>query len=543
MGNELQILPGGGEIINLPAVIGDVTKCAAQYVRMSTEHQKYSTENQSAAILEYAGRHGLTVVRTYADRGRSGLRLDGRPALQQLLADVRTGDAPFRFLLVFDISRWGRFQDADESAYYEYFCKAAGLQVRYCAEHFENDGSLSSSLIKHIKRLMAAEYSRELSAKVFVGACRMVRRGFKQGGPPGFGLRRLLVDEHSRPKGFLEPGQQKSIQTDRILLVPGPDEEIRIVREIFRLFVSERMLRSKIARLLNRKGIVNEFGRHWTKYTVAQVLTNEKYIGNYLYNRRSYKLKLKVVKNPPESWVRADGALEPLVDVETFRAARRIVDTRLTRISDEEALRRLRLCLAKRGHLSATIINNTQGVPSVQTYKAKFGSLDRAFEMVGGKAEWAQKWGADRKRRSFVIRRAIMQKAIESIESDRGHVCKCTINGPLLVDGTFSVSVKVLSGFRLKPAGLLQWEFVVMTPADIVLAVRMEKDTDSMMDYYLLPRSLLKTKTVCLASKMTRWEENRFTSFDGLLGRLYKIQMEEYDKQSKRVRETRTVSG
>ena len=42
------------------------------------------------------------------------------------------------------MSRWGRFQDADESAYYEYICRRANVGVQYCAEQFENDGSAIS---------------------------------------------------------------------------------------------------------------------------------------------------------------------------------------------------------------------------------------------------------------------------------------------------------------------------------------------------------------------------------------------------------------
>ena len=114
---------------------------AAQYVRMSTEHQKYSTENQAEIITQYALRRGFEIVRTYEDAGKSGLRLDGRLSLQRLIADVRSGSADFQAVLVYDVSRWGRFQDADESAYYEYLCKKAGIIVRYCAEQFENDGS------------------------------------------------------------------------------------------------------------------------------------------------------------------------------------------------------------------------------------------------------------------------------------------------------------------------------------------------------------------------------------------------------------------
>lgn len=64
---------------------------AAQYVRMSTEHQQYSTNNQADKILEYAQRRNIEIVRTYADEGKSGLSLGGRASLQKLLALSRDG--------------------------------------------------------------------------------------------------------------------------------------------------------------------------------------------------------------------------------------------------------------------------------------------------------------------------------------------------------------------------------------------------------------------------------------------------------------------
>lgn len=87
---------------------------AAQYVRMSTEHQKYSTENQGEAIERYAAARGLDIVKTYADQGKSGLSLDSRDALKQLIDDVQANKADFSTILVYDVSRWGRFQDADD---------------------------------------------------------------------------------------------------------------------------------------------------------------------------------------------------------------------------------------------------------------------------------------------------------------------------------------------------------------------------------------------------------------------------------------------
>ena len=160
---------------------------------MSTEHQQYSTDNQGEAIRKYAARCGYEIVKTYADEGKSGLNIGGRHALQQLLNDIENDRADFTVLVVYDVSRWGRFQDPDEAASYELRCRKAGVQVHYCAEQFENDGSIGSSIIKTVKRAMAGEYSRELSVKVFAGQANLIQLGYRQGGPAGFGLRRMLA--------------------------------------------------------------------------------------------------------------------------------------------------------------------------------------------------------------------------------------------------------------------------------------------------------------------------------------------------------------
>ena len=94
---------------------------------MSTELQQYSMENQGQAIREYAGRHGFEIVRTYTDAGKSGVVLGQRAGLRELLQDVVSGNARYRAILVYDISRWGRFQDTDEAAHYEFLCKSSGV--------------------------------------------------------------------------------------------------------------------------------------------------------------------------------------------------------------------------------------------------------------------------------------------------------------------------------------------------------------------------------------------------------------------------------
>lgn len=129
---------------------------AATYSRMSTEHQNYSLEHRRIKFQAFAAANALTITRQYVDHGKSGLDLKGRAGLQSLLADV-TNQPDIDVILVYDVSRWGRFQDVDESAYYEYVCRRAGIPVLYCAEQFANDNTAISSILKALKRLMASE--------------------------------------------------------------------------------------------------------------------------------------------------------------------------------------------------------------------------------------------------------------------------------------------------------------------------------------------------------------------------------------------------
>jgi len=334
---------------------------AAEYVRMSTDHQKYSTENQAEAIRHYADTNGIEIVRTYADAGKSGLKIEGRDALKQLIDDVQTGTADYTMVLVYDVSRWGRFQDADESAYYEYIIKRSGIAVEYCTEQFANDGSPVSTIVKGVKRAMAGEYSRELSVKVFAGQGRLIEKGFRQGGPAGFGLRRTLVDEHGETKGVLARGEHKSIQTDRVILTPGPADEIDIVRGIYQAFVHEGRSEQDIADDLNRRHVATDLGRLWSRGTVHQVLINEKYVGDNVWNRRSFKLKKKRVRNDPEMWIRAQGVFDAIVERDLFEAARAIITARSFRMSDAEMLGALKALFERKGLLSGIIIDECDG--------------------------------------------------------------------------------------------------------------------------------------------------------------------------------------
>ena len=480
------------------------TILAAEYVRMSTEHQKYSTENQSEVIQRYADQRGIRIVRTYADHGKSGLRVDGRDALQQLIADVRAGGCDFSVILVYDVSRWGRFQDADESAYYEFICKQAGITVHYCAEQFENDGSLSATIIKSMKRAMAGEYSRELSTKVFAGQCRLITLGFRQGGPAGYGLRRQLIDDQRQPKGVLAIGARKSLQTDRVILVPGPLQEVETVRRMYHMFVEGQSER-EIADTLNSESLRTDRNRSWTRGTVHQVLTNEKYVGDNVYNRTSFKLKRRRVRNPPDMWIRSNGAFASIVQPTLFEAVRRIVHDRARRFSNEELLDRLATLLKAMGWLSGLIIDERDDMPSSSVYRTRFGSLIKAYQLVG----FSPGRDFDYVEVNRVLRRLhsdVVQETVRTIGSNGGSVHLDPDTDLMVVNEEFTTSI-VIARCSMSATGLRRWKFRLDTSLrpDITLGIRMDADNRLPLDYYLLPRIDVPCAALRLAETNGFW--------------------------------------
>jgi hypothetical protein len=492
---------------------------AVKYVRMSTEHQQYSTENQSDKIYEYAKNRGIEIIRTYADEGKSGLRIEGRQGLQKLIQVVESGEADFQIILVYDISRWGRFQDADESAYYEYICRRAGIQVAYCAEQFENDGSPVSTIVKGVKRAMAGEYSRELSTKVFAGQCRLIELGFRQGGPAGFGLRRVLVDQTGELKGELKRGEHKSLQTDRVILMPGPEKELQTVNKIYNWFINDGLVESEIAKKLNDIGAITDLERPWTRATVHQVLTNEKYIGNNVYNRISFKLKKHRVVNTPQMWIKKDSAFEAIVPTEIFYTVQGMIRARGHRYTNEELIEKLQSLYRNKGILSGVIIDETEGMPSSSAYVQRFGSLIRAYQAVG--------YTPDRDYKFLEINRYLRQlhpkvvrETEQKIETVGGYTVRDTGTDILEVNQEFTVSI-VLSRCQTTSIGTRRWKvrFDTSLQPDITVAVRLDEVNQSPIDYFLLPRLDFGGRGFNLADRNSiEFETYRFDSLDYLYG-------------------------
>lgn len=355
---------------------------AAEYLRVSTEQQRYSLDSQRKCIREFAEISGFRIVRSYVDVGRSGLNIKARQGLSTLISDVLSADLEYSAIFVYDVSRWGRFQDIDEAAHYEFLCRKAGAPVVYCADTGVNPAGECSSILKALRRVMAAEFSRELSAKVFASQKRSAEAGFKVGSCP-FGYRRLLVSADGKTGRSLEPKELKPRTSERVVLVAGPEKEVCCVKAIFAL-AAEGKRPTELERIAAEKGWTRD-GRPLLRGGIDYMLKNPVYKGDMVWNRQSTKLHSRVTKNPRDQWIMVSGAVERLVDNDTFEKAQSAPPYRNTN-TDDEVLEQLRLLIKDHGALSQQIIKRAwrRGKASEPgVYYRRFGGLTKAYELLG----------------------------------------------------------------------------------------------------------------------------------------------------------------
>ncbi len=375
---------------------------------------------------------------------------------------------------------------------------------------------------------MAGEYSRELSSKVFQGACRLIQLGYKQGGTAGYGLRRMLVDQNGQHKAPLKMGEHKSLQTDRVILIPGPDDEIKLVHWIYQAFINEGKGESEIAKTLNAQGKVTDFGRAWNRATVHQVLTNEKYIGNNVYHRTSFKLKLKHVANPQEKWIRADGIFEGIVEPSLFHTARGIILARSRKVSDDEMLEKLRGVLSQHGRICGMLIDEAGSLPSSAAFRYRFGSLISAYRLIGYDP------GIDY---SFIeVNRRLRKEHPEIVAAvirqmgNLGAVVSWDEGTQLLnLNNELRASI-VLCRHSISSGGSSRW--VIRLDAglkpDITVAVRMADTNEAIRDYYLLPAIDMTWENLRVAEENGVYLDGyRFDTLDYFLGMAARVKFEE----------------
>ncbi|QTC90437.1 recombinase family protein [Brevundimonas goettingensis] len=355
---------------------------AAQYLRMSTESQRYSLDNQANAIRDYAQQNGYSVVETYRYAGKSGVTIKGRTGLANLLSEIISGKCGFEALLVYDVSRWGRYQDPDEAAHYEFMCRQAGVRVVYCSESFGDDPA--GSIMKQLRRVMAGEYSRDLSRRVSRAKVHLAEMGNVSGAACPIGVGRVEVNPDGSLGRLLLRGERKSRATQTVRHMRGDPAEIAIVRRIFRLTLDKNMRPSEIARALNKRGDTWIDGTPWTNQRVRHVLTCELLTGVVTFGKTTKRFHGAAIAKPEDQWIRRQ-AFDPIITKLDFRRAAGLRGTPGYRRhrTNQQMLDDLRLVVARHGRVSHSLIDRTLGPDKASNYYKRFGSLSNASELVG----------------------------------------------------------------------------------------------------------------------------------------------------------------
>ena len=465
---------------------------AALYMRMSTDHQRYSIAQQTHTLAAYALQHDFRIVATYLDEGLSGLRLKGRLGLQKLLKDAEARPRRFEVLLVYDVSRWGRFQNPDEAAFYEFTCLRAGVEVIYCAEPFNNDGSPMAALVKSMKRVMAGEYSRELSRRVALSHMQLASLGHHQGGPTPFGLRRIIYQQDGRIRAVLENGERKAYQGDYVVLGPGPTKEQEIVKRIFRSFNGANQNEARIADALNADGISTGSPKPWNVWLIRKVLRNEAYLGTVVYNRRSTNLGKYASTNPRHEWIKVENVFEAIVPREDFERAEALLKGRITLPDRALLIEELQTLARTYGFITAPLINRTPGMHKAWVHRRRFGTLLDAYNQAGLTPIRDFDFVNDHRNHSRL--RDELITAVKQVFQRRPALVRA-FDKPshLCVDERWILMVRLARmHFVPKP----RWVVQAVDPrrADLCLIGRLDQDGETIMDYLLAP-------TLCMPRK------------------------------------------
>ena len=293
----------------------------ALYIRLSKEDENegpsQSVQNQESLLREFVQQYRLSVYDTYIDDGWSGTSFD-RPAFQRMVADIEAKKV--NMVITKDLSRLGR--DYIMTGHYmeRYFPEH---RVRYISLLDGIDTGVDSTAndITPFRAIMNDMYAKDISKKIKSVKRDKQRKGQFIGGKPVYGYK-------------MHPTEKNKIVID--------EEVAPVVRRIFALALSGMSCRN-IAVLLNQEGVptpatyanlpVARPGPYtglWSSERISDMLQNETYIGNMVQGRSvkiSYKSK-KCLKQDPSNWVVVEGTHEPLVDRETFRKVRMLVNSR-----------------------------------------------------------------------------------------------------------------------------------------------------------------------------------------------------------------------
>lgn len=292
---------------------------AVGYLRVSTEEQaredRASLGQQRALCDQLAAQCGVTIERWFTDAGVSGGTAEKRRDFMALVEYCRAQGSDRRqvgLVLVLNDSRWGRFENPEESTYWRVLLQKTGWHVRF-AEGDDTEDPIARPVLRSLHSGQASAYRAAIKANAKRGARGSAAAGYWLNEAP-IGYRRLAIARDGRTR-VLEPGQRKA-DDERSRLTPGPPAEVRLIRRLFAAYATGRESFGTLLRL----GLRAMPAKRWSRPVIRAILTNPAYVGDVVWCRRPHDEleRRQVPVRAASEWVIARDAHPALVTRERF---------------------------------------------------------------------------------------------------------------------------------------------------------------------------------------------------------------------------------
>ena len=310
---------------------------AVGYVRCSTEMQEDSPEQQKKEILAFAEKQGYEIVEWFEDFGKSGTTFDQRPGFQSLRSRVDHGPA-FRAVICYDESRWGRAIDSAENTYWRVYFRKRRVEVLLVKTAIDPMHEYAP-MLQSFEGILASQFSKKLSEVTLRGSKNNGK--YSNGGTAPYGYQRVAVNPKTGSRRGLGPGEWCIKNQEKVEWDLGSQNEIDVVRYIFRRRLEGHGYVS-IAHDLNVRGVScpqrgrwRNLDQKWSAGTIKSMVENEAYFGNRVYNKNSMsKIQAKQRgrdmaegtryphwRNPQEDWIREENAHPAIITKEMWLEA------------------------------------------------------------------------------------------------------------------------------------------------------------------------------------------------------------------------------
>jgi site-specific DNA recombinase len=259
-----------------------------------------SIEDQMRRCREYATRQGWKIAEQFvtADKAVSAAAIAGRDGLQHLVKAAKDKNRPFDCLLVDDTSRLAR--DLSDTLRTFKILEFHGVAIVSVSQGIDSlQGNARTLLAMH--GMMDEQYLTDLAAKVHRGQEGRALHGYTTGGRV-YGYKNVPVEDATRTGKYGRP----AVLGVELEIIP---EQAAIVKRIFAMY-SAGIGQATIAAQLNSEAIPGPNGP-WSKYTIHEMLRNERYRGVNVWGRtkksRNPETGKKVSRATAESqWRRVD---------------------------------------------------------------------------------------------------------------------------------------------------------------------------------------------------------------------------------------------